>query len=60
MPIDKQPHTDSKVAMAVYCVLFIDVQNKALGTTHFGELWWELRGAGGKVCDDDSASFRAA
>jgi hypothetical protein len=50
----------AKVAMGVYCVLFIDIQNKASGTTNFGELWWELRDAGGAVFDDDSATFRAS
>lgn len=53
-------YDEAKVAMGVYCVLFIEIQNQAPGTTHFGELWWELHGAGGKVYDDDGATFRAA
>jgi hypothetical protein len=53
-------HDNSKVAMGVYCVMFIDIQNQASGTASFGELWWELHGAGGKVYDDDSETFYAA
>jgi hypothetical protein len=53
-------YDSSKVAMGVYCVLFMDIRNQAPGTTHFGELWWQLRGAGGGIYDDDSATFRAA
>ena len=53
-------YDDAKVAMGVYCVIFLDIQNKAPGTTNFGELWWELHGEAGNVYDDDSATFRAA
>lgn len=53
-------YDDARVAMGAYCVIFMDIQNQASGTTHFGELWWELRGAQGAVFDDDSASFRAS
>lgn len=52
--------SSSKVAMGVYCVLFIDIKNQASGTTYFGELRWELHGAGGKVYDDDSETSYAA
>jgi hypothetical protein len=51
---------NAKVAMGVYCVIFLDIQNQASGTTHFGELWWELHGAGGNKYTDDSATIRAA
>jgi hypothetical protein len=51
---------DATVAMGVYCVLFLDIQNQASGTAHFGELWWELHGAQGAVFDDDSETFDAA
>jgi hypothetical protein len=48
-----------KVAMGVHAVLFIDITNQAPGTTHFGELWWHLRGAGGNEYDEKHTS-RAA
>lgn len=41
-------------------MLFLNIQNQATGTTHFGELLWELRGAKGNVYDDDSETFDAA
>lgn len=52
-------YDSSRVAMGVYCVLFLDIQNRASGTTHFGELWWRLLGAGGNFYDE-SATSRAA
>jgi hypothetical protein len=42
--------------MGVYCVLFLDIQNQASGTTYFGDLWWELHGAQGNVYEDDLAA----
>jgi hypothetical protein len=53
-------YSNSTVAMGVYCVMFITVQNHAPGTTHFGELWWELHGAKGNVYEDDSETGDAA
>jgi hypothetical protein len=53
-------YDNADVAMGTFCVLFLDIQNQASGTTHFGELWWELHGAGGNVYDVDSATIDAA
>jgi hypothetical protein len=51
---------NADVAMGVWCVLFLDIQNQASGTDHFGTLWWELRGAQGNVYDDDTGTSDAA
>jgi hypothetical protein len=53
-------YDNSKVAMGVYCVIFLDMQNQASGTDYFGKQWWELRGANGGVFDDDSVTGYAA
>ncbi len=53
-------YDNAEVAMGVWCVLFLDIQNQASGTDYFGNLWWELRGSGGGVYDDDSGTSEAA
>jgi hypothetical protein len=50
----------SRVAMGVYAVLFMDIENRATGTTSFGDLDWSLRSAAGKLYSDDATTFYAA
>lgn len=53
-------YNTSEVAMGVYAVLFVTIQNQASGTDYFASQRWVLQGAGGNLYDDDSATGEAA
>jgi hypothetical protein len=55
-----QSHSEANVAMGVYSVLLMDIQNQAAEPDHFGTLWWELHDAAGNVYEDDMATCDAA
>jgi hypothetical protein len=50
---------NADVAEGIWCVLFLDIENQDSEPALFGNLWWQLHGAGEQVFDDDSGTFSA-